>query len=248
MTDKPTPDSPAIVPEVEQQPVEVVRTVLVSPEAIPAMGELFLSLERILKAERPANMSAAKAERHRSIRLLQAVSIFIERSWGDPMSVVARRYLLNLSANIEQLNDGVAHPMLRRESRRGRPGDRLDIWNARKLVCAAVECHLRSRKHTREAAATFIAGQQPKLKRLIRDASEDTHGRASRGKLSDAILSWHRQFQQGEANEIAQATWQNMLQLLDDSGVKTPEQWTGLAHNFLRMAHDAAAEIVLTPK
>jgi hypothetical protein len=240
MIDKSAPDNS------QPAPGSSVPTVLVSPDAIPAMGELFLRLEQILTAERPADMDAVKAERNRTIRLLRAVNIFVARSWLDPMNTKACARLFILATALEQLNDGVTHPMVNAETRRGPKSDRHDIWNARKYVCAALECFIRSRKHTRSAAAKFVASKHPILKRLLRHANEATVSRATAPKLSDAILSWQRQFQQGEAIETVQSAWPDMLQLLDDGEHKTPDLWIAQANVCLQMASNLASEIVLT--
>jgi hypothetical protein len=144
MTDKRAPDCP--VPIVDSRKPSPVRAVLVSPDAIEAMGELFLSLERILTAECPAGIDAGKAERTRSVKLLRAFNVFVERCWLDPRAIKARARLFNLATAIEQLNDGVTHPMLMKETRLGPKNDRHDVWNARKYVCAALECYVRGRK------------------------------------------------------------------------------------------------------
>jgi hypothetical protein len=228
MTDKPDP----------------VRAIRVSPDAIQAMGELFLSLERILTAECPAGIDAGKAERTRAVKLLRAFNVFVERSWLDPRAVKARARLFGLATAIEQLNDGVTHPMLMKETRLGPKNDRHDIWNARKFVCAALECYVRSRKFTRAAAADFIASKHQILKRLIRHATTDTPSRASRKRLSGAILSWHQQFKQGEAIETVQSTWPNMLKILDEGKCRSAE-WTARADFCLQMAREFASAIVL---
>jgi hypothetical protein len=105
-----------------------------------------LSLERILTAECPAGIDAGKAERTRSVKLLRAFNVFVERCWLDPRAIKARARLFNLATAIEQLNDGVTHPMLMKETRLGPKNDRHDVWNARKYVCAALECYVRGRK------------------------------------------------------------------------------------------------------
>jgi hypothetical protein len=237
-------DTPIVPPE-EQPAIKAVRAVLVSPQAIQAMGEMFLRIEQVLGAIPPPDMDKARAERHRSIRVLLAVRDFIRQSWGEPASKDAQTHLFHLATRLEQLNDGVAHPMLRPEPRNSRRPDRFDIWEARECVCAAVECHMRSRKHTREAAARFIARQRPILKRLIRDACEHDAMRATKEKLADAIVSWHRQFQQGEANKVAQDMWSGTLQLLDGCGATTPENWAEMAQVFLKMALDHASALML---
>jgi hypothetical protein len=98
---------------------------------------------------------------------------------------------------------------------------------------------------TRTAAADFIASKHQILKRLIWHATTDTPSRASRKKLSGAILSWHQQFKQGEAIEIVQSTWPNMLKMLDGGDCQTPEEWTARAHVCLDMARQSASAIVL---
>jgi hypothetical protein len=77
-------------------------------------------------------------------------------------------------------------------------------------ACAAIECHMRSGKHKRKGAAELIATQQPVLLRLMREGRKVT-----RKELTNSLVSWHREFQQGNTNEIVQPLWQWFLDSLE---------------------------------
>ena len=108
-------------------------------------------------------------------------------------------------------------------------------------ACAAIECHMRSGKHKRKGAAELIATQQPVLQRLMRRASEGR--KVTRKELTNSLVSWHREFQQGNTNEIVQPLWQWFLDSLELPA--TPKVWTAKVNFYLNRAVRVAERVVL---
>src|SRR6476620_10393159 len=111
------------------------------PAAIPAMGTLFQTIDRVLKAPRPDDMNVAIAERQRMIALLTAFAVFMGRSWRDPLRFEAIGLLRDFSVILDQLGDGVSHPFVTAaKGKKGNKRVRVDVWGAREAVCAALQC------------------------------------------------------------------------------------------------------------
>ena len=107
---------------------------------------------------------------------------------------------------------------------------------------AAIECHMRrSGEHKRKGAAELIATQQPVLKRLMRHASEGR--KVTRKELTNSLVSWHREFQQGNTNEIVQPHWQWFLDSLELPAA--PKVWTVKVNFCLNRAVRVAERVVL---
>jgi hypothetical protein len=143
------------------------------------------------------------------------------------------------------LNDGTVHWMFVPLAKRGGQFDPVEVWEGRARACAAIECHIRSRKYKRTAAADLVA-QRPTLKRLMRGVSEEKLRKISKKQLAQALLSWHRQLQQGRANVVVQDHWQYLMRLVELDG--TPEEWTVRAGVFLGLAINAADKVILPKK
>jgi hypothetical protein len=211
------------------------------PAAIPAMGTLFQSIDDILKAHRPEDVDEALAERRRIIGLLKAFAVFIGRSWDDPMRFEANRLLREFSAILDQLGEGVQHPVVTAAVRKGPPRIRVDVSGARECVCAALECLTRLPGKTREEIAQEIADKYPILKRLMRGVTRTSARAKSRGQLKVAILSWHDRLQQGNAHEFVVRSWANVLNELAQPGAPFLE----LSRMYLEIARNAAEKITL---
>ena len=251
MTDDPEQDVPA---QSDRKPQEkgAPPVIPVDPDAISAIGELFLQLERILTAQPPPDMDAALAEQRKTVRVLAAFSAFVSRSCPNlALKNAIGRFLLDHALRIDQLSNGVTHPTLTAATRPGRKFDTYDIWNARKFVCLILECLIRGRKYSREQAAEIVASELPILQRLMRDATEAKitenrkpgAKRAAQAELEHAILSWHSQFQQGTAPEITQGTWSAIRQLLDFPA--SPTVWGARADLFWRIVQEKSNMIML---
>jgi hypothetical protein len=219
-------------------------------DLVKAAYEFLLNLRQILAADRPPEINEALAEQRRIIQLLKALSIFIDQAWIEPKAEVWRstRYLFDLAAGIDQLQEGVAHPIFMTTKRTGAPLDRQDVWHARKWVCLALECFAYNGQSAADGAKD-IAGRHPILKRLIRHANEDTVMRnVSKTSLANAIISWHRQFQQGLANAMAQDSWfSTFLPMIELANRKRSDKMEELGHQFLKLACDGAKAGALKP-
>jgi hypothetical protein len=219
-----------------------VAPLFVFEEAMPALGTLFLELERILGAEPPVTMEPIKAERKRMVAFIEALSAFVRHAGrnGTVSRFRPALYLHHLAEHIDRLNDGAQHPLLTATARPGRRSEAPDVWAARQYVCASLECSLRERKLSAEAIAKNIATKNPIFKRLIWNTSEAMIDRLPTAKLKDRILYWHRELQRGENAEQADM-WRMILEELDASPLPLPAR--GI--KFLEMARDAANRIVL---
>jgi hypothetical protein len=83
-------------------------------DAIPALSELFLKLQRLLAARPSPDMDSVLAEQRRTIRVLRAFSDFVSQSCCNPaLKNAIGGYLLDNALRIDQLCDGVRHPELR---------------------------------------------------------------------------------------------------------------------------------------
>ena len=226
-------------PLVAASPTDLVR----------AAYEFLLNLRQILAADRPPEISEALAEQRRTIQLLKALSIFIDQAWIEPRSEAwhATRYLFDLAAGIDQLQQGVVHPVFMKTKRNGAPPDSQDVWHARKWVCLALECLSNSGKPETDAVE-LIANGHPVLKRLIRHAEEGKVMRnVNKTTLAGAIVSWYATFQEGGvANAIAQDSWSTILRTIQP-GNRTPSQLEELGDRFLALARESAKAVTLKP-
>jgi hypothetical protein len=247
--------NPAVSPEEDgpkrepQQPSDEesknipVRNVLVSNDVMDVAAELFFKLHDIAAAK-PVE-ATPQAERRRTIRFLVAINDFVKRAWPQPPNIVVRRFLFNLAAHIDQLDDGVVHPIFVPAPSRGPKHDTIDVWRVRNHVSLAVELLMRTGK-TRDAAAGIIAKQMPALKRVMR------HKRAQQKSTSEdrqsSIVSWHRQFQQGTVPEIMRDGWKDRIKELDELCLKpefTKGDLTPLVKAHLRIARTAIETLVV---
>jgi len=213
-----------------------------------AVIELFRNLRKTVNAKpKPEKMDKALAEQRRCIRLLRAIAKFIDQTWCDTGASAVIRYLMELAARFDMLNDGTVHPTFVPSAKRGGQLDPVEVWLGRMQACAAIAFHIRSRKYKRTAAVELVA-KRPELKRLMRGVSEEKLRKISKKQLAQALLSWHRQFQQGRANMVVQDQWRGLLLALDGTPDGTPEQLTAMANVFLGLAVDAADKVILPKK
>ena len=212
-----------------------------------AVIELFRNLRKTVNDKPKPEMNEALAEQRRCIRVLQAVDKFIEQTWCDTDASPVRRYLSEVANRLDMLNDGTVHWMFVPLAKRGGQLDPVEVWEGREWACAAIECHVRSRKYKLNAAAELVA-QRPALKRLMRGVSEEKLRKISKKQLTRSLLSWRRQFQQGRANMIVQDQWRCLLLALDNTPGGTPEQLTAMADRFLGLAISAADRVILPKK
>jgi len=220
-------------------------------DAIPAISELFLNLERILTARPPPDMDKVLAEQRRSIRVWEAFYNFVSRSCCDSaLKSDIGGFLHNHILLIDQLSDGVKHPILTAATRSGRKSDTHEIWRARRYTCALLECLIQGRKYSREKAAKIVASELPILQRIMRDATEawvaenskPRKKRAAQVELEHAILSWHSQFQQGKVPKMHGA-WEEILQY--PTLPTCLEEWNERAEMFKKFAQEKAGAIIL---
>jgi hypothetical protein len=240
MIDKGPPMPPASEPVVVSDP----RVTL------DAAATLFLTLQAIVRAEPATDKPAEVDEQLRAYSVLRAVNQFVSRAWLDANRVEVQRYLLDLAARFSQLEGGVRHRMFEAQppGRSGAMPDTFEIWEARKFVCAAVEC-LKRGGASRAAAAKAIAGKQANkcLKRLIRGAHEQSADKATSEDLCKAIISWHKLFQSGDALGPIQATWPHMLEIISRNGDAPREICEAMEQVSLEKARVAARKVFLKP-
>jgi hypothetical protein len=90
-------------------------------DAIPAISELFLKLQRTLADRPPPDMDPVLAEQHRTIQVLRTLSDFVSRSCCNPaLKNAIGRFLLDHALRIDHLSDGVRHLVLTEVTRPGR--------------------------------------------------------------------------------------------------------------------------------
>ena len=156
----------------------------------PAVITLFRKMREIVNAKPPREMNAGLAEQRRCNRLLRAIGAFIKETWREPVTdaIAVRHYLLEVANRLDMLSDGTVHWMFVPIAKRGGQFDPVEVWEGRARACAAIECHIRSRKYTRTAAAELVA-QRPTLKRLMRGVSEEKLRKISKKQLAQALLS-----------------------------------------------------------
>src|SRR5262245_50004711 len=112
-----------------------------------AVIELFRNLRETVNAKPKPEMNEVLAEQRRCIRLLRAFAKFIDQTWCDTGASAVSRYLLELATRFDMLNDGTAHPTFLPSAKRGGQFDPVEVWAGRYWACAAIECHIRSRKY-----------------------------------------------------------------------------------------------------
>jgi hypothetical protein len=221
-------------------------------DAIPAISELFLKLQRTLADRPPPDMDPVLAEQHRTIQVLRALSDFVSRSCRNPaLKNAIGRFLLDHALRIDHLSDGVRHLVLTEVTRPGRKPDTYDVWHARLYACAFLECLIQGRKCRREQAAKIVASELPILQRIMRDATEARitenrkpgKKRAAQAELEHAILSWPLQFQQGEVPKILHGAWGKILQ--SPTLPSCLEEWEERAEIFKKLAQERASAIIL---
>jgi hypothetical protein len=211
-------------------------SIIPAAELEQAATALFKDLDRIQEAS-DGDWPPALAERARLMGMLAHLGEFVKCAWNAPNAIHASSRLSNLAWMLDQLKDGVVHPVVEPQKRSGK-FDRADVWRARAYVIAAAECYIRS-GHTRESAAAAIA--KPYLKPLMRQRV----GRKKKtGTLPDAIISWHRQFQQRTANSLVQLTVETLLLPLSEKH-HSPEQMISAGKYYLSVAKALAQSIIL---
>jgi hypothetical protein len=129
-----------------------------------AVIELFRNLRETVNDKPKPEMDGALAEQRRCIQLLRAIAKFIDQTWCDTGASAVSRYLWVLATRFDMLNDGTVHPTFVPSAKHGGQLDPVEVWMGRAWACAAIKCSIRSRKHTRTAAAKLVA-QRPELKR-----------------------------------------------------------------------------------
>lgn len=227
---------------------------LISPDTDGAAAGLFVRLHTLVAVDIPEDGESAIRERNRAVLVLHSINKFLERAWQDQRRPFVQRYLLKLSQAIEQLNDGVTHPLLVANiTRRGRPDDLTETWKARSHACAALYCFEHDgrdmKRHTESLGviAQKIAKDAPDLKRAMRTPKGGASGgdRTAKEELVAAILSWRRAFTQKEAPEIAQASWQHSCELADNEAAGDPRKYAEQAQIYLAVARDAARALMI---
>jgi hypothetical protein len=222
----------------------------VPPDEIVVLAcRLFVGLDQILK-RKISSPSPVLAEQKRTVMLLQEVAKFIGQAWLPPGNTPALQRFAELAAIFEQLGDGVQHPLVKAHPPgKGAPDDRAEIWIGRKWVCLAHECYLKTDecKNKPGLAAKLIADKPANrpLKRLIRYATERSADKNRAKDLASAILSWHKVFDSGLANYIAQAQFAQAVKYLNQSYSSDP--WGVMAEKFLVLGRREAQKIALKP-
>src|SRR5262249_34943630 len=115
-------------------------------------------------------------------------------------------FLIDQIYHLRQLDKGVQSPVYKAKSRAGSPGDRYEIWDARKYVVAAVECYLLAKPNVKpDDVIRNVAQKNRCLKRLIRNATSKTQFRNA--QLESAIRRWRKSFKEGKAPADVQESW-----------------------------------------
>ena len=143
------------------------------PDVLTATADLCARLQALSTAQRPSAVAPALAERWRYIHMLHELSASLKRVWLDRGRIQAEKQLYQLCVALDQLEKGVVHPVFQPPAtgRAGVKPDRFDIWNGRKWVCLALECHIKAdnkKMKSKERAAALIARKNPGLKALMR--------------------------------------------------------------------------------
>lgn len=113
--------------------------------------------------------------------------------------------LMELSAMLQDLNEGICHPVLKASDRSGRKV-RFDVWIVRDMVVRGVQVLVMSGMDVTVAART-IAARFPSLNRLKRDERND---------LATVILSWEKNLREGTvSNEIIRDVYGAGVELLN---------------------------------
>src|SRR5215472_7206455 len=143
--------------------------------------------------DQPPNKSdPVRGERERLIAILVLLTRFISRV-SVPVRKTVNPFLMDQVHHLRQLDKGIQSPVYKARSRAGSPADRYEIWNARRYVVTALECYLLAKPNVKpDDEIRSIAQKNPRLKRLIRNATTET--RFSNVRLQSAIKRWRKSF------------------------------------------------------
>jgi hypothetical protein len=171
-----------------------------------AVKVLIEQLGAIVATERAFALTEARAERNRAVATLRTLHDFV-RGCRPGTASRAVDYLFSLAVAIDQLNDGVVHPMLLKDPPAGRPSDPHDIWEARMWFCLAVKCYDLSKKKTQEGAADDIAEDYADDLAKLQNAKAKSDG-------AKALKSWFKQIEGGGAVETVRNAWGQLVENL----------------------------------
>jgi hypothetical protein len=187
-----------------------------------------------------------QGERERLIGILTWLSRFISRvSASARLRKTVNSFLIDQIHHLRQLNKGIQSPLYKAKARKGAPADRYEIWNARKYVVAAVECHLSAKPNMKpDDVIREIARKNPCLKRLIRNATSKTQFRNA--QLESAIRRWRKSFKEGKAPEDTQESWNRNRHNMSKKEYSS-SRWMAAGDSLLKNACDRAQRITLPP-
>ncbi len=208
-----------------------------------SLNSLNARLDEIFRVD-PTNTDD---QRSQMMLLLKAVHDFLRphRPALDPVALS----LFELAAALDDLNDGVAAPLMqaasrknRRGSAKGKPRDPNTLWLDRAAVCVAFRA-LRSAGKTRDEAARLIAKNHKWTRTIV--------GKRAMGDPTQAIKNWDHQLSSGLAPvAAASAAYQRGVELLkaaQEAGMSPPamEQW---AENMLKVRSRTRTGNFLEPR
>ena len=227
------------------EPTRLIRTMVLSNDTNEALGKMFIDMHCRMAINPGANAEPswlAIVERVRLSGVLHAFRQFISRALLERgLSQNLQLYFLRIILSLQQLNDGVRHPMFEPIGPgRGASDDRAEIWRARKIVCLALYCLERDGggKGRLHSLAHDLAKHEI-FKRLMR-----RHKRKTRDALASAIVSWFTSFKQGKAHWTAQMHWQRFCRDIDHKVECDPKKYAELAPSLVAWAINETAKII----
>jgi hypothetical protein len=194
----------------------------------------------------PNEADPIQGDREKLIGILAFLTRLVSQaSTSARLRKTVNSFLMDQIRHLGQLNKGIQAPLYKAKTQAGSPADRYEIWNARKYVVAALECHLLAKPDAKpDDVIRKIAQGNPCLKRLIRNATAETRFRNV--QLESAIKRWRKSFKEGNAPDEVQESWNNNIRSWSKKE-RSPNGWMAAGNNLLKDACDRARRITLPP-
>ena len=211
-----------------------------------AVQEFLTKLQQIMD-QPPNETDPVRGERERLIGILAFLTRFVSRvSASARLRKTVNSFLMDQIQHLRQLNKGIQSPIFKAKIQAGSPADRYEIWNARRYVVAALECHLLAKPNDKlDDEIWKIAQKNPCLKRLIRNATVDAERRFRNVQLESAIKGWRKSFKEGTAPHDVQENWNRHKSMFEERHL--PERWMAREKSLLKNACNMARRIILPP-
>jgi hypothetical protein len=212
------------------------------PPATP-LQEFLTRLQQTMD-QPPSKADPIRGERERLIAILVLLTRFISRV-SVPVRKTVNPFLMDQVHHLRQLDKGIQSPVYKAKSRAGSPADRYEIWNARRYVVAAIECHLLAKPNAKPDDEIRKIAQNSCLKRLIRNATDDAETRFRNVQLESAIKRWRKSFKEGTAPHDVQENWNRHKPMFEERHL--PGRWMARGKSLLKNACNMARRITLPP-